>query len=61
MSTDRLIETDVLVIGGGLAGTFAAIRAKELCASVILADKGYVGKSGAALSVPSTSECSIRS
>jgi len=25
----QAIETDILVIGGGLAGTFAAIKAKE--------------------------------
>ncbi|MDR1573490.1 MAG: FAD-binding protein [Clostridiales Family XIII bacterium] len=37
---------DVLVVGGGIAGCFAAIKARENGASVILADKGYVGKSG---------------
>ncbi len=38
--------TDVLVVGGGIAGCFAAIKAKEAGADVILVDKGYVGKSG---------------
>ena len=40
------ITTDVLVIGGGIAGIFAAIKAKEQGADVVLADKGTVGKSG---------------
>lgn len=40
---------DVLVIGGGPAGCFAAIKAKEAGAdSVVLVDKGWVGKSGCA-------------
>jgi succinate dehydrogenase/fumarate reductase flavoprotein subunit len=41
-----IIKTDVLVVGGGIAGCFAAIKAREKGANVILADKGYVGKSG---------------
>src|SRR5258707_7001874 len=40
------IEADVLVIGGGLAGTWAAVAAAREGASVILADKGYCGASG---------------
>ncbi len=43
---DKLIETDVLVIGGGLAGCFAAMRASELGVDVTLVDKNYVGKTG---------------
>ncbi|RJR48874.1 MAG: FAD-dependent oxidoreductase [Desulfobacteraceae bacterium] len=40
-------EADVLVIGGGLAGTFAALKAKEYGAeNVVIVDKSYVGKSG---------------
>ncbi|PVM77589.1 FAD-dependent oxidoreductase [Caulobacter radicis] len=39
-------ETDVLVIGGGLAGTWAAIAAAREGARVILADKGWCGTSG---------------
>ncbi len=42
----RSMEADVLVIGGGLAGCTAAIHARARGASVILVDKGYVGKSG---------------
>lgn len=41
------LETDVLVLGGGPAGTWAAWRAASSGARVVLADKGYVGTSGA--------------
>jgi succinate dehydrogenase/fumarate reductase flavoprotein subunit len=43
---ERQIKTDVLVIGGGMAGMFAAIKAREQGLDVTLTDKGYVGKSG---------------
>ncbi|MBW1769292.1 MAG: FAD-dependent oxidoreductase, partial [Deltaproteobacteria bacterium] len=46
MSIETVVETDVLVIGGGIAGCFAAIKAKEQGADVTLIDKGYVGKTG---------------
>src|SRR4030042_4571706 len=39
-------ESDVLVVGGGIAGFFAAVRAREKGRSVVLADKGITGKSG---------------
>lgn len=38
---------DVLVLGGGPAGTWAAIAAARAGARVVLADKGYCGTSGA--------------
>lgn len=38
---------DVLVIGGGPAGAWAALAAAERGAGVILVDKGYLGTSGA--------------
>ena len=39
------METDVLVIGGGLAGAFAAIQAKEAGGEkVTLVSKGKLGK-----------------
>lgn len=41
-------QCDVLVIGGGVAACFAAIKAAEAGASVIMADKGYVGRPGKA-------------
>ncbi|GLS28334.1 L-aspartate oxidase [Mesorhizobium albiziae] len=40
------LTADVLVIGGGLAGTWAASAARRSGASVILVDKGYCGTSG---------------
>lgn len=40
------LQCDVLVIGAGLAGVWAAARAKELAPRVILAEIGKVGKSG---------------
>ena len=39
-------STDVLVIGGGLAGAWAAIAAAREGADVVLADKGHCGTSG---------------
>jgi succinate dehydrogenase/fumarate reductase flavoprotein subunit len=49
MSSENLVETDVLVIGGGIAGCFAAIRAREQGVNVTLVDKGYAGKSGSSI------------
>ncbi len=46
MSVENVIETDVLVIGGGMAGVFAAIKASGEGVNVTLVDKTYVGKSG---------------
>jgi len=45
-TAEHRIETDILVIGGGIAGCFAAIKASEQGAKVILVDKGFTGKSG---------------
>lgn len=45
LSTNR-IETDVLVIGGGLAGCWAALRARDFTPDVVLVDKGMVARSG---------------
>ncbi len=46
MPAEHAVETDVLVIGGGMAGLFAAIKAREQGVRVTLVDKGYAGKSG---------------
>jgi succinate dehydrogenase/fumarate reductase flavoprotein subunit len=43
-----LVETDVLVIGGGLAGCMAAIRAREMGAEVVIAEKADTRRSGCA-------------
>src|SRR6478752_8953330 len=40
------IETDVLIIGGGMAACWAGISAARTGARVVLVDKGYVGTSG---------------
>jgi len=45
---DLVLDADVLVIGGGPAGTWAAIAATEAGARVVVADKGYCGTSGVA-------------
>lgn len=44
------VDADVLVVGGGPAGCWAAIAASEQGASVVLVDKGYCGTSGATAS-----------
>ncbi|MDP6180644.1 MAG: FAD-binding protein, partial [Desulfatiglandales bacterium] len=42
---EERIDTDLLVIGGGLAGSFAAIKAKEAgIERVTLVSKGKIGK-----------------
>jgi succinate dehydrogenase/fumarate reductase flavoprotein subunit len=46
MSEQQIHKTDVLVIGGGMAGCFAAIKARENGADVLLVEKGYVSSSG---------------
>jgi succinate dehydrogenase/fumarate reductase flavoprotein subunit len=45
------LSADVLVVGGGPAGTWAAIKAAEAGADVVLVDKGWCGASGATASV----------
>jgi succinate dehydrogenase / fumarate reductase flavoprotein subunit len=41
------IDTDVLVIGSGAAGMYAAIEAARCGASVLLADRSLIGRGGA--------------
>ena len=43
---NEFIETDVLCIGGGIAGLMAAIRARELGADVVVVEKGNAYFSG---------------
>ncbi len=43
---DRVIECDVLVVGGGIAGGYAAVKAHDAGAKVVLVDKGYMSRSG---------------
>ena len=44
--TDVVLKANVLVVGGGMAGAWAAATAARAGASVILVDKGYCGTSG---------------
>jgi succinate dehydrogenase/fumarate reductase flavoprotein subunit len=46
MPEDRVIQTDILVVGGAMAGLYAAIKAGEAGRDVTLIDKAYAGKSG---------------
>ncbi len=45
----QYLETDVLIIGAGGAGMYAAIAAAETGANVLLLDKSIVGRSGATI------------
>jgi len=45
---DRVLETDVLVIGGGLSGCVAATKAAKLGAEVIVLEKAWLERSGGA-------------
>ncbi|MEM1674052.1 MAG: FAD-binding protein [Candidatus Bathyarchaeia archaeon] len=47
MLREKIIESDVLVVGGGVAGCFAAVRARERGLNVTLVDMGYTGYTGA--------------
>jgi fumarate reductase (CoM/CoB) subunit A len=49
MAEAEFVDTDVLVVGAGLAGCWAALRARQMGADVILADKGRVARSGDAV------------
>ena len=46
MPKENRFETDVLIIGAGMAGFFAAIKAREQGVDVLLVNKGYAGQSG---------------
>ena len=41
------VETDVLVIGSGASGMYAALEAARAGASVVLADRSLIGRGGA--------------
>lgn len=49
MDKAEVRETDVLIIGGGIAGIRAAIEAHDNGANVILANKGVFGRDGASV------------
>ncbi|MBW1997523.1 MAG: FAD-binding protein [Deltaproteobacteria bacterium] len=52
--------SDILIIGGGAAGCFAAIKAKQAGASeVLIVDKGYVGMTGCSKFAAGSFKCFI--
>ena len=51
---------DICVVGGGLAGCMAAIRAAELNDDVLLVDKSNPERSGCAGTGPTTSGATFR-
>ncbi len=55
------LETDVLIIGGGFAGCWAALRAADLGATVTLVDKAYVSRSGASTMSGGITTCPLDS
>jgi len=46
MKPDEVVKSEVLVIGGGIAGAAAAIAARKAGADVVLVDKAVVARSG---------------
>ena len=44
--TSKETETDLLIIGGGMAGLFAAVKGHDAGANVLLVSKGRLGSSG---------------
>src|SRR5438552_14195794 len=46
-SNPMRVETDVLIIGSGGAGMYAAIEAARSGASVLLVDRSLIGRGGA--------------
>ena len=53
------LETDVLVIGAGGAGMYAAIAAARNGAQVILADKSMIGRGGATIMAQMTTAAAL--
>ena len=43
---DEIVETDVLIIGGGLAGCMGAIQANERGVDVVVMEKAAIRRSG---------------
>ena len=58
-SNVEIIDANVLVIGGGFGGAWAALRAAELTDRVVLLDKAYVSRSGASTMSGGITSCPI--
>lgn len=56
-----MVRVDVLIIGGGFAGTFAALSASEHTDSVLLVDKAFVSRSGASTISGGVTTCPLPS
>jgi succinate dehydrogenase / fumarate reductase, flavoprotein subunit len=60
MTTEPVaIDTDVLVIGAGAAGMYAAIEAARRGAKVLLADRSLIGRGGATVMAQMTVACAL--
>ena len=46
LNSANMVETDVLIIGGGIAACMAALEARNKSLDVVLVDKAHVGRSG---------------
>jgi len=53
------IDTDVLVIGSGAAGMYAAVEAARNGARVLLADRSLIGRGGATVMAQMTVACAL--
>jgi succinate dehydrogenase/fumarate reductase flavoprotein subunit len=54
-----IIDANVLIIGGGFAGMWAAIRAAELVDKVVVLEKGYASRSGASTMSGGVTTCPL--
>ena len=59
MPASRQIETDVLIIGAGGAGMYAAIEAARNGAQVVLLDRSLIGRGGATVMAQMTVAAAI--
>ena len=53
------INVDVLIIGGGFAGAWAAYNASAQTSSVLLVDKAFVSRSGASFATSSLADSRV--
>lgn len=56
----HVIDADVLIIGGGFAGAWAALRARDFADKVVLVDKSQVAKSGCSTFAAGVQLCPTR-